>query len=437
MGGVAAVHTEVIQDPSDGFTRYPWSDTTDYDVCVSFEPWPGGGIRGHMYGPAVRQLGVGEIKAILRVSPGRVRVKAGSLVDAWKAFVSDQPVVDGRPRGGRRTPYATNIDLTAEPAEELLGRIRELARLGWNVLFGTLLAGEEASVGFFRENLTGMLAREGLRIRFDSSALFLPWPMLCLRADDLPPSELPRTTLPGIFERFLGYRHRIEHTGDIYPAVPGRPNGDVREPVVSLNHDTGVGREIDAVGRVMAALRAQPRFTERTTHGDLIRDLDEAVFDEDLMYFWCHGGYERNGSGTPRFVIRLSDGRDFEVEDFTSVRNQQVKGGSFEPFVLLNACRSLDAEADADGAVLGHAMIEHGARGVLGSHIDMPRVFAAEFALEFVTRYLRGDVFDTAGRIIHGVAREFAERYHNPLGFAYGLHSGMEARIRRPCEDPG
>ncbi|GAB2947161.1 hypothetical protein GCM10023080_002200 [Streptomyces pseudoechinosporeus] len=72
-------------------------------------------------------------------------------------------------------------------------------------------------------------------------------------------------------------------------------------------------------------------------------------------------------------------------------------------------------------------LIEHGAQGVLGPHIAMPQAFAAEYALEFVRRYLRGE--STAGKVTHELARHFAARYRNPLGFAYGLHGGMDSRL--------
>jgi hypothetical protein len=44
-------------------------------------------------------------------------------------------------------------------------------------------------------------------------------------------------------------------------------------------------------------------------------------------------------------------------------------------------------------------------------------------------RNLRGKA--TAGRITHELARHFAARYRNPLGFAYGLHGGMDSRLER------
>lgn len=91
---------------------------------------------------------------------------------------------------------------------------------------------------------------------------------------------------------------------------------------------------------------------------------------------------------------------------------------------------------NADLAYLGRALVETGARGVLGPQIEMPQAFAAEYALEFLTRYLPGT--DTAGTVTHAVARHFADELRNPLGLAYALHCGMDARLERarPEETP-
>ncbi|MFD0437930.1 hypothetical protein DMH25_20650 [Streptomyces sp. WAC 01325] len=87
------------------------------------------------------------------------------------------------------------------------------------------------------------------------------------------------------------------------------------------------------------------------------------------------------------------------------------------------------AEDDFDAVSLGSALIREGAKGVLAPQIEMPQTFAAEYALQFLTRYLSGH--ETAGQVVHAVARHFAENLHNPLGFTYALHYGMDARLER------
>ncbi|MER6431701.1 CHAT domain-containing protein [Streptomyces sp900105245] len=295
----------------------------------------------------------------------------------------------------------------------------DLARGGESLLFDTLLRGDDIRIKMFRTYLRSALSREGLRVRFDSD-LHLPWPMLCT-SEELTAS-LP--TLDALFARFLGHRHQIEHTGDAYAWI-GPPRPAQPQPAVSLNHDVNVGPKTraDEVAKVLAEGTA---CTVRTTYEELDRDFGNPHLDEQLMYFWCHGEFLDNGPEPRVLAIRLTDGITFDGHKIRELRAHH-RNSSFRPLVLLNACYAGVSWASADRAFLGRMLIEHGAQGVLGPHIAMPQAFAAEYALEFVRRYLRAE--STAGSIAHELARHFASRYRNPLGFAYGLHGGMDSRL--------
>ncbi|WP_405527128.1 CHAT domain-containing protein [Streptomyces avidinii] len=425
----------VVQDPSDGYRRLPHLETAEPDLRISFDVLDGGRIQARMSGPALPTLRGGEHKVVLSAGPVEVRSAAARLCRRWnQVFVDHQPQdAAGRPQADRRRPYAAAADLRHEPEAELVGAMSQLARAGASLLFDVLFGGDDERVEMFRGYLAMMLAGEGLRIRFDSHDLHLPWPMLCLK-----PHQLAHTpTVPGavadeleaLFALFLGHRHQIEHTGDAYqwlrlpqPAAPG--------PVsVSLNHNPKVGLKTCAPA-VAAALAEGTRCEVRTTYDDLVRDLGKPDIDEQLMYFWGHGGFEANGPEAPQLVIRLGDEMPFDGQTVIEVREDHRTTGRFHPFVLLNACQAGHAAGDADRAFLGRVLIRYGAQGVLGPQIDMPQAFAAEYAQEFVRRFLRGGPQDTAGRIVWELARHFTAEYRNPLGFAYALHCGMDVRVR-------
>ncbi|MEU0391870.1 hypothetical protein ABZ208_03600 [Streptomyces sp. NPDC006208] len=238
----------------------------------------------------------------------------------------------------------------------------------------------------------------------------------------------PELSLDELFTLFLGHRHQIEHTGDAYPWLqpPSRPQ---QLPAVSLNHDTAVGKRTRAP-EVAAVLADGTRCTVRTTYQDLERDLGARNLDEQLMYFWSHGYFEPNGSESAQLVIRLTDGRPFGGQTVRARRHPHRRAGAFHPFVVLNACHGGIAAGDVDRGFLGRVMIEYGAQGVLGPHIEMPQVFAAEYALAFVKRYLSGGPSATAGKIALDLAQLFATRYRNPLGLAYALHCGMDTFLQ-------
>jgi hypothetical protein len=428
--GGTILQVKVLQDPSDGFRRLPWRETAEFDVRISFDAPDRDRIRARMSGPAVHTLKDGEIKADLWARLKEVQTAGAGLVEKWRtAFVEFQPTEAGRPAPGRRFPYASLVDLSSEPEAELREVLDELALAGAHLLFGTLLKGEDPYTEFFREQVAEVLARDGLRVRFDSAELFLPWPMLCLRPADLPGTAGPGAALNDVFARFLGFRHQIEHAGDPFPRVPTQSEPP-RHPAVSINHDTAVGASIDSVKQVADTLKTRPRCAERTTYRDLVRDLGAAEMDEQLMYFWCHGQFRQNGAEPAQLVIRLTDDKPLDGQTVDALRDQHKRTGVFEPFVILNACHGGAAAADADRAFLGRILIRHGAQGVLGPQIEMPQAFAARYALDFVTEYLRGGREDTAGAVAHRLTREFASKYRNPLGLAYALHSGMDSRIR-------
>ncbi|WP_369233617.1 CHAT domain-containing protein [Streptomyces sp. R21] len=426
------LRVRIVQDPSEGFTRLPDELAQGPDITVSLDVLAGDRIRARLYGPAVPSLYGTEHRVDLSVRPAEVRSAAARLCGRWKELLVDfQPLAaDGRPAAGSGPdrPYASLVDLRDRPTGELYDIVDELALAGSELLFGTLLGGTDPRVERFGTYLADALAaREGLRIRFDSE-LHVPWPMVCLRPEDVPLTR-PIAGPAGLFPLFLGHRHQIEQTGGAYPWLGGRHEAPV-VPTVSLNHDTRVDRKgRTRAAEVAAVLAKDTCFVERTTRAELVRALADGGLCEQVMYFWCHGHFVPNGSQPAVLALKLTDGTAIDAHTVRERRRSFGDGSPFQPFVVLNACHAGVPAAGGDPAFLGSALIHAGARGVLGPQIEMPQVFAAEYALEFLTRYLRGA--ETAGEIAHAVARHFADELRNPLGFAYALHCGMDTRLER------
>ncbi|MGW3669079.1 CHAT domain-containing protein [Streptomyces sp. NPDC005141] len=420
----------VVQNPSRDFTRFPAPAAVHPDLVVALNEYGGDRILVRLYGPAVQASPHGDPCARLDVRPGRIRALAARLRQCWKAeFVDARPLTgEGLPIPDRPDfPYATQVDLTGEPENELWSVLDELAAQGAYLLFEALFGGTDRHTSRVRQVLIDILSRENLRIRFDSDVLFLPWSLLCL-----PSSTEPGTGLDAVFRRFLGHRHQIEQTGGYHPELPvaWRPVPPLANPCVSLNHDT----EVDIAGRTKAAhvaalLAKDTTFRERRSRQDLVDDIAAGKLDEQFMYFWCHGRFRTEGADSPFLVVQLSDGRDIDAQ--TVLARCSADAGALlcrHPLVLLNACYA-GMPGSAELAHLGGALIQAGAAGVLGPQIEMPQIFAAEYALGYVTRYLGGQ--QTAGAIAHDLAQHFAGTYRNPLGLAYTLHCGMDSRLER------
>ncbi|MEU5656484.1 CHAT domain-containing protein [Streptomyces sp. NPDC047737] len=354
--------------------------------------------------------------ARLETTPQTLVSKAGTLRFEWKRLVVDH--IDETPGPGMRIggrPLSEQTDLTGHSAlVETL--VKNLAEEGFDVL-DVMLDGNDPGLRSFRTFLLDTLAEEeNLRVSFDSD-LPLPWPMLAV--------DPSRCADP--WDAFLGHRHQVEQASPAYSWVDQMALGPRRRAVTSLNTDT----TLDRVGRasdVRDLLDSRSRLTVRTRAEDLLDALNNEVLPEDLMYFWCHGTFMDEGTPDRRLVIKLSDA---DLIDSAKVRRRRrpLRGRPqrFKPFVLLNACHTGQAATGTHVDHLGAALIDLGADGVLGPQIEIPQVFASEYAYSFLEMYLTGR--HTAGEISQILVRAFAAKFRNPLALTYSLHCGLHSRL--------
>ncbi|MFB7502453.1 CHAT domain-containing protein [Streptomyces broussonetiae] len=365
-----------------------------------------------IWGQAVSPLRTRSPRASLTVPASTLVQKAARLRSIWRdRVVRHAQTIDGEDR----FPLAETANLSAHA--ELMDRLTgEMAEEG-AYLLDCLLGGDSHEERSLRAVFMAALSGErSLRISFDSE-LYLPWPML----------SLDPTEHGGPWRSFLGYRHQIEQTGGPWP-IPDFGWGSRAQAITSLNTDT----QLDAVGRapdVRKLLEERSRLTVRTEAAPLLEALSGPEFDEDLMYFWCHGHFVDNGSPHPHLVLRLSDEQHIDA-DSVELRRSRIKSPTrarFKPFVLLNACHAGQAAAAPQLEHLGRALIKFGADGVLGPQIEIPQDFASEYAYEFLHLYLAGE--HTAGEISRALVRRFAKDFHNPLALTYSLHCGLDSKL--------
>lgn len=412
---------EIVRNPSSGYTvplpqtaqdpgddrhrdlrimlRHPERDGLTITACASWLP--------------ARER---WLSARLETTPEILLGKAGALRSEWKRlFVEHTSGIPGpRTRVGGR-PLSEQADLTHHsPLVETL--VKSLAEEGFDVL-DVMLDGVNPGLSHFRAFLLGSLAEEkNLRISFDSD-FPLPWPMLAI---DPSLCDDP-------WDAFLGHRHQVEQTSPAYSWVEQVALEPRQRAVTSLNTDT----TLDKVGRasdVRDLLDNRSQLTVRTRAQDLLKALDNAVLPEDLMYFWCHGTFMDEGTPHRRLVIKLSDADPIDSAKVRR-RRRRLQGmpQRFRPFVLLNACHAGQAAVGPHVEHLGAALIDLGADGVLGPQIEIPEVFASEYAYAFLEMYLEGR--HTAGEISQMLVRTFAEKFHNPLALTYSLHCGLHSRL--------
>ncbi|MFJ2958345.1 CHAT domain-containing protein [Streptomyces sp. NPDC087270] len=416
---------EVLQDPSHGFTGVPHPRDGSQIAAVDEAP--------AQLGVRLLQTGTGlSILAIPRGTPTRdtaewheapLEVSAEELLDRadrllaiWRDQVVFHRTTDpgyGQRVGGH--PLAESVDLS-ELRDLTDPLVAKLADEGFDLLH-VMLDGTGYDLGRFREFLLGTLAGgQQLRITFNSDWQ-LPWPMLAVD-----PAECDSP-----WEAFLGHRHQIEQARTGY-SWDQAPLGRRERAIASLNKDT----TLDHVARaheVQKLLDERSLLTVRTRGSELLAALSRSVLHEDVMYFWCHGRFVSTGAAGQVLAVQLSDTEDIDGPLVRRKRRSYLRSpeSRFKPFVLLNACHSAKAAGPGRLKHLGQELIDQGADGVLAPQIEIPEVFAAEYAYAFLDRYMTGA--HTAGAIGQWLVQRFAREFHNPLALVYSLNGGINTRL--------
>jgi hypothetical protein len=83
-------------------------------------------------------------------------------------------------------------------------------------------------------------------------------------------------------------------------------------------------------------------------------------------------------------------------------------------------------------------LLELRARGLIGPQVDIPTLFAQEYARRFFAALLAKEVSPPprVGSIVRGLARDFIDKDRNLLGLAYSLYKGLDCYLAWPGGAP-
>jgi hypothetical protein len=162
--------------------------------------------------------------------------------------------------------------------------------------------------------------------------------------------------------------------------------------------------------------------------------LADGAIDESpavIQHFACHC-WTQNGAPTVAFgssvapaeltAKSINDG----IDALTNTLNPPVPHRP-APLVFLNACGTAKL---LPGSVrpLPAFFLHNGNRGFIGTEIDIPDDFAAEFATVFYDRLL---AHDTAGEALLEAKLTMVRRRMNPLGCVYAMYADPDIAVPR------
>ena len=356
----------------------------------------------------------------------------------WATAVVKATEINDAKYGSIAPFYKYHVSIEHDLDAFFKGVLRELAHAG-QVLYAELFCpkGEcYERTAEFGEQLKGLLRdRVGLRIVVSSEDFLLPWNFIHLGSR--------RDTEA---KDFVGARHIVE----LDVATSAMDSGAIPPPAsVSFQFDQRMDSEKDTrVHQAVADFRDLVnryglRRVDRETKSDFLDALADGV-DESLFYFMCHGraGDDRvpNSEPTQLYLTQDSVAKGNEPKGIAPAEvgtclseSGELKG---RPLVFINSCHALKS-----GSIYytGFAtrFLEWSARAVVGPEIEMPVLFAREFARRFFEELFKGGEERTVGQVLLALRRNLLFEHANPLGLAYTLYRGGDHYLATAVVDVG
>ena len=273
---------------------------------------------------------------------------------------------------------------------------------------------------------------QNLWIKITSRDFYAPWNLLYLAND----FDKPRR------EGFWGYQHVIAHN----PAENSQSRKIFKPKFdVALHLDLEIDKQpgdFKGITKVVQLLRSYETgaLAERNTREDFLNQLRKGTH-EDFFYFCCHGLTEGDeGPGFGKSRLRLTDIRTEEEKEGEG--QEEIGPGDVavymngakwttRPIVFLNCCQ-LTKMNSIFYEGFAATFLNHDAIAVIGPHIEIPTVFARDFAKAFFEEFFQGGRDRSIGHVLLKLRRQFLDTHENPLGLAYLLYSGADSYVQSP-----
>lgn len=369
------------------------------------------------------------------LSPAEVVAPVLECVGAWSREVVER--IEGT---GQQAFYPFQEEWHRPVDEATLQRLGAgLAAAGARLFFHLFEEHDDPLLHEVVERWQQAARRAPMVLTVTAAEHFIPWGMLYLHPD--PQHGLAPDGSNFRWEGFLGWRHIIEHNPRWVNLGTAIAAGEAGAVATSFNYDRRLDEELGveciAPQRTFFADRsAVLDLVERTEKAELRDALAADPFADRIVYFCCHGrgALALDEASLQQTGLALSDGdliTGGEIAFWLQRRTLES-----QPFVFLNACQGGQMTTLLYRTIAVELMKRH-AVGLVGPQLDVPAVFAAEYAQRFFRRLLgeEGGPPARVGEIVRDLARTFLEQHGNPLGLAYSLYRGVDCHLSRAAAE--
>jgi hypothetical protein len=339
------------------------------------------------------------------------------------------------PEGGVRPafPFQERFDLKSRP-ELLKSAFPKLAVAGSNLFSLLFECDGGGDLKRVAQRLREGCQRGALTLLVTSDVFFIPWTMIYVHPEK--GVELAPDGSNFKKEGFWGYQHIIEHN-TVQVSLPTELKPDSAGKIhASINIDDTIDNDLG-----VPCIAPQLKFFQehagldavvRRKKLELETALRQANFADQIVYFCCHGsGADEGGAASlKQSRLALSDSKEITSADLKVWRSG--RGLASNPLVFINACQG-GQMTTLFYKTIAAEFLRQNAMALIGGQIDMPAVFAAEYARRLFATFLDGSSGNRIrlGPLMRDLAQEFVNDHNNPLGLAYSLYRGADCFVHR------
>lgn len=390
-----------------------------------------------------------EFKFILQSSGGRTHATIKLAKEQLSEMVGRaRDVLKGIVYTKSNNQYVYQVANTTIPEAIHQESLKTLAKLGVYLYEQLFYATDDADARIMGNLLRQLSQQYKLSIRIISDNFIFPWALL-----------YDRPLTPGVpdTEGFWGFKHILEYppefaVGTLVNLFPRITVSD--KLALGFVFNTMIDEELHRKG-LPPVIQPQREFlptlpgvsiSEHPNSTDLYNLLNNVDTPAQLLYFYCHaqsytpGNWRdlvealdrRERTGDPIHIdvadslLKLSDG-PVRLEDLITYAPRSNPPLKQAPLVFLNACQGAELSPYLYEGLVPY-LISRGVRGVLGTEVDTPIMFAAEFAREFLKRFVAGG--QPLGELLLEMRRMYLKK-NNVLGLIYALYSSGEIVVQR------
>lgn len=384
----------------------------------------GGKLDLRAWGDAFPDDGGGGLYGRLKYSASEIKAAISALREVWQVNVieyfenHDDSLL-------KEFPFADHWDLTESSHPTRWNDVgRRLAREG-RQLYSLLFEAGDDGLREIGRNLTQALTSEEQIVVVQSEDLHAPWSMLYTPQPSAPSLEAADAswTMAG----FWGYSHLVEQCVDRVRGHDSRIHLRDERLTAGMNVDPRLDeqfKEHPCVAPMIEFFREHTDVEIRRTRPQLASSFENGCRIEQIVYYACHMTVSgRDGTTVSQAQLRLGDDEPVRTSDYQAwLADKQFKPG---PVVFANGCQGGQLASQFYSS-FGAVLLRSGVNCLIGPQVDLPPLFAYEYAHRFFAEFLRGT---RVGDIIQNMTRVLADTCENPLGLVVSLYRGLDTHL--------